>query len=226
MLAQVEIEIAVDAPVAAALHELGVLRMELCADLACDGLTPSRDMLQQTRRAFPGHLAVLVRRTPHSFLAKGQGLADLVADILMAKELGADSIVAGVLRADSSIDEEATLCLIAAAAPCTFTFHRAFDRLADLTAGYRLLRDLQVNRILTSGGASTALLGLPVLRTLGSIALNEGGPTLMAGGGIRAAAAMQVAQVPGVVAIHRSGMLAGALDAEGIRRTLEAVARA
>ncbi len=220
---QVELEIAIDAPFGAALEQLGIQRVELCADLGCDGLTPEAAMLRQTRRDFSGHLAVLVRRTRNGFEAEGAALEALEQDARMARDLGADSIVAGVLSPAGMIDLGATARLVAAAGPCVFVFHRAFDRLADLEAGYRQLAALNVSRVLTSAGAPSALAGLDGLRALGQLALKEQGPRLMAAGGIRAANAVQVASIAGVAAIHRSGMQAGALDTDGIRKTLQAL---
>ncbi len=58
--------------------------------------------------------------------------------------------------------------LIALAKPLTFTFHRAFDRVPNSFEALKLLIDLGVDRILTSGQKATAEAGIELL-----IQLNE-----------------------------------------------------
>ena len=55
----------------------------------------------------------------------------MTADIDIARELGADGVVFGCLRADGTLDTEANALLMSHAKGMSVTFHRAFDRCAN-----------------------------------------------------------------------------------------------
>ncbi len=73
--------------------------------------------------------------------------------------------------------------MVKAAHDLPVTFHRAFDFTPDLEASLELLANAGVQRVLTSGGASTAADGATVLADL----VRQAGSRLvvMAGGGVR-----------------------------------------
>ncbi len=220
-----ELEVAVDAPVGAAVHALGVSRLELCADLASDGLTPDDGMVRATRRAFPGTLSVMVRVKPGPFTANSAELELMLTTIANLRGLGVDALVLGLLGTDNQLDREKVARCIHAAGPVPVTFHRAFDRVADPLATAQELVALGVRSLLTSGGAPTAMLGRGTLETLVLAAAEGRAPAILAGGGIRAAEAAQLARINGLAVIHRSGLSNGSLDHQGLVDTLAAIAK-
>src|SRR5262249_58426214 len=104
-------------------------------------------------------------------------------DVLLAKQLGANGVVFGILQESGMIDRERTRCLVEMARPLSTTFHRAFDLSADLDHALEATIEAGVNRILTSGGAATALDGLATIAGLVARAGNRA--AIMAGGGGR-----------------------------------------
>lgn len=221
---QPELEVAVDAPLGAAVHALGIPRIELCADLAADGLTPSDDMVRATRREFPGTLSVMVRVKPGPFTANATELELMLSTIARLRSMGVDALVLGLLTADNHLDREKVARCVQAAGPVPVTFHRAFDRVAaPLLVAHELVL-LGVRNLLTSGGAPSALQGRETLESLAAAAAVGRAPCILAGGGIRSAEAMQLARIRGLRVIHRSGLKNGVLDQPGLRETLAAIA--
>src|SRR3546814_18697359 len=87
-------------------------------------------------------------------------------DIVMARELGADGIVTGLLLPGGNIDVERTSELVRMAGAMDVTFHRAFDMCADLMLALVDVYQTGIRRVLTSGGRNPAPEGLEILDTL------------------------------------------------------------
>ena len=88
-----------------------------------------------------------------------------------------------------------------ARADAEVTLHRVLDVTPDPCAALRSARELGLTRVLTSGGASAAHDGRDVLRAL--VAAAEGRIQVMAGSGVTAANAAEIAAT-GVDALHFS----------------------
>jgi copper homeostasis protein len=80
------------------------------------------------------------------------------------------------------------------------TFHRAFDRVPDLFDALETLVDLGVSRVLTSGGAASAVEGLSELRDLVEAAEERIG--ILAGGGVRFQNVEEIVEETGVIEVH------------------------
>jgi copper homeostasis protein len=104
--------------------------------------------------------------------------------ISVARDLGMDGIVLGILRADNSIDVERTSELVQWARPLEVTFHRAFDQVPDPLQAVEDVVATGAVRILTSGGAARASEGTQRLQKLVQAAGNR--IAIMPGGGIDA----------------------------------------
>jgi copper homeostasis protein len=178
----------------------GASRIELCASLDVDGLTPSPDLLAAVRHHLSIPVFVLVRPRAGDFAFNPGELAALRRAIMRVRVLGADGIVTGALTADGRVDEEAMPAIIEAARPLPVTFHRAIDRTPDPIAAIEALLSLGVDRVLTSGGAPTAREGA---RTLAAMVRRAGEAlTVMAGGRVRADHAAQLVRDTGVRELH------------------------
>jgi copper homeostasis protein len=136
--------------------------------------------------------------------------------VVAAPVNGAAGIVVGVLRPDNGVDAERTRALVELARPLPVTFHRAIDETPDLCVAIDGLIDAGISRVLTSGGAATAIEGLDVLARL----VERAGTrlTVMPGGGIRAHNARDVITRTRAREIHTRFV-----DEEGMR-ALAAVA--
>jgi copper homeostasis protein len=80
------------------------------------------------------------------------------------------------------------------------TFHRAFDVIAQPADALELLIDLGIRRVLTSGGAATALEGASAIATLRKTARER--IAILAGGGIREHNVREVVARTGVAEVH------------------------
>lgn len=180
--------------------DAGADRVELCSALALGGITPSAGLVEAAvEAAGPLPVHVLVRPRPGDFGYSEGELRVMVADVRAAVEAGAAGVVVGALVA-GELDASALARLVDAAGGADVTFHRAFDLLADPVAGLALLSAAGVRRVLTSGGASSAVDGLDALRML---ARSSGGIEIMAGGGVTVESIPDIAAT-GVDAVHLS----------------------
>jgi copper homeostasis protein len=121
-------------------------------------------------------------------------------DMEMAKKLGADGVVFGILDADGNVDTHRSRELIELARPLDVTFHRAFDMSVDLPRSLEDICATGANRILTSGGEPTAVQGLEVIANLVKAA--HGRIAIMPGSGIKAENARRIVEESGVHEIH------------------------
>ena len=177
----------------------GASTVELCSAMHRDGLTPTKEQIEQARNAFGSRrgLMVMIRPRADGFSYSRQELKVMRRQIAMAAESGADGVVLGALCAgDCIIDEIALHDLVATSAEFDLqvTFHRAFDALANPVESVRILIDAGVDRVLTSGTGwgldQTALNGLPQLKKIVEAA--DGRIEVVIGGGICAATGPQV----------------------------------
>ncbi|MEO5815014.1 MAG: copper homeostasis protein CutC [Gemmatimonadaceae bacterium] len=200
-LGKILIEACVDAIDAALEAERGGAgRLELCGELLQGGVTPSAGLIGAVRERVKIPLFVLIRPRTGDFLYSGDERDVMLRDIALAHALGADGVVIGALNADGDVDVETTRALIDAARPMRVTFHRAFDFTRDQDAALRALLDLGVDRVLTSGGAPTALEGAGALKRLMECAGDA--MTILAGGSITASNVADVVRLSGVREVH------------------------
>ncbi|HEU0180675.1 MAG TPA: copper homeostasis protein CutC [Agromyces mariniharenae] len=217
------------APVAEA---AGADRLELCAALGDGGITPSvgtvAAVFDRVRRV---GVQVLVRQRPGDFVYSSAELEAMAADIRMIRALPRpDAVrlgfVVGALMPDGTIDRAATERLVAVARDVPVTFHKAFDQSPDQFAALDQLVDLGVERVLTSGGAASAIEGSERLAELVSHA--SGRIAVLAGGGVRPDNVEALVRTTGVREVHLrpgaavpSAAIAGAIDASPTARSYD-----
>ncbi|MGB7211360.1 MAG: copper homeostasis protein CutC [Gemmatimonadales bacterium] len=178
----------------------GAARVELCVDLAVDGLTPSAEMIRDSCRALTIPVMVLVRPRAGDSHYSAEEIDGMIGDIERIKSHGAAGVVIGVLDADLEVDRAAMARLIKAARPMSVTFHRAFDAVRDRSVALETLVTLGVDRVLTSGGAVSAEAGIDALREL--VGQASGRIGVLAGGGIRPANVARIVEGTGVREVH------------------------
>ncbi len=180
----------------------GADRVELCANLPEGGTTPSAGMIRAVRRAFSGVLMVIIRPRGYDFLYSEEEMEAMLEDVRIARDLGADGVVIGCLKADGTVDEDRCARLIEAAGPLDLTFHRAFDMTRDLGKALETIHALGVKRILTSGGKADVPAGAAVIADL--VKQSAGRVSLMPGGGVTPENLAQIVRATGVREIHLS----------------------
>ena len=196
-------EICVDSAHAAMAAESGgAHRVELCDSLVEGGTTPSAGMIALTRAQISIGLHVLIRPRRGDFLYSDLEFEIMKHDIKVAKELGADGLVFGILKADGNIDITRTSELMALAYPLSITFHRAFDLTPDPFRAMDDLLQLKVNRLLTSGQQPTALAGAQLIGKLVKQAGNR--LSVMPGAGINEQNVKQIILETGARQYHTS----------------------
>ena len=185
-----------------AAQEGGANRVELCAGIPEGGTTPSYGMIRNARENISIALNVIIRPRGGDFLYSESEIREMIYDIKIAKELGADGLVFGCLNPDGSVDMDAMSRLMEAAGDTPVTFHRAFDHTND---PYKALEDiisLGCARILTSGCRPTALEGAELLAQLVERAGNR--IIIMPGCGVREGNIAEIARLSGAREFHFS----------------------
>ncbi|MEV6715084.1 copper homeostasis protein CutC [Lentzea sp. NPDC051208] len=171
--------IALDAQDAEAAQAGGADRLELVADMASDGLTPSVATFKEVLAAVDIPVRVMLRD------AKGFAPADLKELRRRAAELreaGATEFVLGFLDAEGEIDEGVTLNLAAELAGCAWTFHRALDNSHDVFRSWATVQTLGCDTVLAAGSAKGVEDGIENLKKL----VTQAPPALLVGGGLQA----------------------------------------
>ena len=181
----------------------GAGRVELCANLVEGGTTPSAGTIALARERLGLPLVVLVRPRGGDFLYDADEVTAMLRDVEVARQLGADGVVVGALTPDARVDVAVTRALVDAARPMRVTFHRAFDAARHAAEALDVLVGLGLDRVLTSGGAASALEGAAAL---GALVRQAGGRlAVLAGGGLTAATVGPVVAASGVREVHVRG---------------------
>lgn len=197
--------------------EGGAHRVELCEALELDGLTPSEAMMESAiGTGIP--VQVLIRVREGDFVYNKDEICKMRNDIRLARKLGAAGVVIGALMPDGSIDEEAIRCMMDEAEGLSVTFHRAFDVCRKPEEALEKIISLGCHRLLTSGQATTAELGIPMLKKL--IEQADGRIIIMPGAGVNPQNASRILEETGALEIHGSLRRNGHTSAELVRATL------
>lgn len=197
------VEVCANSPASALVaQQAGANRIEFCNELAVGGITASQGQLVWIREHIHIPVHVLIRPRSGDFLYSDVELDCMLRDIKQCVSMGFEGIVSGCLTADRQIDVKATEKLIAAAGTSHFTFHRAFDRCVNPLGAIKVLEEIGVDTLLTSGQAPSAELGLPLLKRV----LEESKQmVIMPGSGINSQNVLKFAK-EGFTAIHLSGI--------------------
>lgn len=180
----------------------GADRIELCANLAEGGITPSIGTLQKCRNSFDIAMYPIIRPRGGDFLFSQEEFEIMQYDIIICRQLGYNGIVIGILKADGTIDLERTARLISIAYPLEVTFHRAFDRCKDPFIALEQLIEIGCQRILTSGQKPTAIQGVDLITELQKQADDR--IIIMPGSGINKENIKQLAFQTGCTEFHAS----------------------
>jgi len=182
----------------------GAARVELCENLYEGGTTPSHGEILMARKQLHIKLYVLIRPRGGDFLYNDLEFDIMAADVKYCIETGCDGIVIGILNPDGTIDKERCTKLVQMAKQqgLGVTFHRAFDMCADMYQALEDIIEIGCERILTSGGKSTAMEGSGIIANL--IKKAAGRITIMPGSGVSEKNVADLVQFTGAVEVHTS----------------------
>jgi len=177
----------------------GAGRVELCGGLGEGGTTPSAGLIEVVRQHIDIQLFVMIRPRGGDFVYDVFEEEIMRKDIDLAKKLGANGVVLGILLPDGQVDVARTKALVDYAYPMKVTFHRAFDLTPDPIKALKAVIETGAERILTSGLKPSALEGIDLLQKLSK----EAGKSIeiMAGSGVSHHNAAQLKEA-GVHALH------------------------
>jgi copper homeostasis protein len=178
----------------------GVHRIELCGPLHEGGTTPSAGLIARCLERLLVSVHVLIRPRVGDFVYTDDEFEIMKRDVAVAKELGADGVVVGILTPEGEVDAIRLAELHAVASPLRVGFHRAFDVVKDQDEALELLVSLQFDCILTSGAAPTAAQGAEQIKRLVERAGDR--INVIAGGSITPSNVVALVKQTGVHMVH------------------------
>ena len=143
-------------------------RVELNSALFLGGLTPSLGSLILTKQNTDLEVICMVRPRGAGFYYTEVEFEGMLYDAKLLMEHGADGLAFGFLHEDKTVDIERTKQMVELIHKYNgqAVFHRAFDMVDNLLDAIEQLVTVGVDRVLTSGGYSTAPEGAEVLASL------------------------------------------------------------
>ena len=180
-------------------------RIEFCDNIEFGGTTPNFYEFQYLKSNYTIPIYVMIRPKGGSFFYSEAEFTEMKSSIISFREAGADGFVFGILDANNEIDENKNkeLIILSGDKPCTF--HRAFDRTADLDKSIQTLIRLGFKTVLTSGGKPDALKGKENLKNL--VEKYSDQIEILIGGGVRSENIQQLKQFTGGRNFHSSAIL-------------------
>ncbi len=181
----------------------GADRIELCAALGLGGLTPSLGLMKLAS-ACVVPVRAMIRPREGDFTYSDDEIDIMCADIDAAAAHRLEGVVFCANHADGTLDEDALarLCGRAKGHGLAIALHRGFDLTPDPPAALETAVRLNVDTLLTSGGADKAREGISGLATLVAAARDR--IEILAGSGITGQDVAEIAARAGVTAFHAS----------------------
>ena len=145
----------------------GADQLELCSDLANDGLTPDTVLTEKILETISIPLKVMIRHRKGDFFYNKSDISIIKNQINSMKLIGIKHIVFGSLTHLNRINLEQIKMVSELAYPMSVTYHKAIDLSENFFKDAELLLQFKnVKSLLTSGQASTAEKGYLTLKRL------------------------------------------------------------
>lgn len=181
----------------------GADRIELCSALNIGGLTPSYGLMKKAKDLKDIEVFVMIRPRSGDFLYDDNEFETMKDDIILAKEMGFQGVVTGILLSNGNIDIDRMKELVKTAHPLKVVLHRAFDDAKDPIEDIPKLIEMGICRILTSGQRKNALEGA---NYIGQLQKNFGDYiTIMPGCGVNANNLEELYKLTRCTHFHLSG---------------------
>ena len=183
----------------------GANRIELCDNPGDGGTTPSYGFIKAAREKLHIELYCMIRPRGGDFFYSNDEFNIMKTDVQMAKQLGCDGVVIGLLNKDGSVDKERSKRFVEQAYPMGLTFQRAFDRVNDPFKALEDVIETGCERVLTSGLVPGCFDGAPLIAKLVQQA-NER-IVIMPGSGLKSSNVIEVAKITGAREFHTSARI-------------------
>lgn len=145
----------------------GADQLELCSDLANDGLTPDTALTEKILETISIPLKVMIRHRKGDFFYDKSDISIIKNQINSMKLIGIKHIVFGSLTSLNRINLEQIKMVSEWAYPMNVTYHKAIDLSENFFEDTELLLQFKnVKSLLTSGQASSAEKGYLTLKRL------------------------------------------------------------
>ncbi|GAA4909049.1 copper homeostasis protein CutC [Mucilaginibacter defluvii] len=187
---------------AVAAQEGGATRVELCDNLSDGGTTPSAGQILLARKLLHIKIYVLIRPRGGDFLYNDVEFEIMKADIRHCIEAGCDGVVIGMLTPEGHVDKPRCKELVEIAKQWGLgvTFHRAIDMAADIHQALEDIIEIGCERVLTSGGKTTAIEGASVIASL--VQQSAGRISIMPGCGVDENNVNDIVRFTGAKEVH------------------------
>jgi len=180
----------------------GAWRIELCQALEVGGLTPSSATIQLVSRYLTIPIHVLLRPRVGDFTYSRLEVETIKQDLENAKTMGASGVVVGFLDESLKVETDLLEGIVIQASPMEVTFHRAIDVATNMDEAMKAIIGSGCSRVLTSGGAKSAIEGIKTLEHLQSTFGDQ--ISIMAGKGVNSENIRSLAEA-GITDFHMSG---------------------
>ncbi|MET4080079.1 copper homeostasis protein [Pedobacter sp. UYP30] len=180
----------------------GAARVELCDNLAEGGTTPSYAQIALSKKNLDIEIWPIIRPRGGDFLYTDIEFELILEDTKICKSLRCEGIVTGILKANGEVDEVRMCEVIKLATPMKVAFHRAFDMCLNKEKALEDLIKLGIVRVLSSGGASSAVEGSETLAAM--VTQAHGRITIMPGAGVNANNIQELIKKTGATEFHAS----------------------
>lgn len=182
--------------------EAGASRLELNSALEAGGLSPSAGVLDEVTDSVSIPVLVMVRPRSGGFVYTPVEKRAMLRDMELYLDLGASGVVFGALLHSGEIDGDFVSLVRESFPGSELVFSRAFDLTPHLFRAADVLCAHGINRVLTSGGESTAFRGMDAIRELNSQFGRD--LEILPGSGINSSNALEIVRKTGCGWIHGS----------------------
>lgn len=190
----------------------GADRIELCENYSVGGITPSFELLEEVLKIVSIPVFVMIRPREGNFIYNKNELELMKEQIEFCKTTKCSGLVFGILTEENKINASVCKELVELAKPLPCTFHRAFDDCSNMDEALEEIINCGFTRILTSGGAKSALEGIKNLVHLTSKASNR--IIIVPGGGIRANNLESLVNITKTSEYHTAALIHGTDSAD------------
>ena len=188
----------------------GANRIELCADLESDGLSPSYELMKIAKDGLNIPIRAMVRSRAGDFCYTEKEVEEMLSTIDLCKEVGVEGVVFGACTTNQELDLQIIERLADRAKPMKVTIHKAIDCCKNPVQEIKALKKLKnVDAVLTSGAEPTADQGQNMLRMM--IKEAAGQLEIIACGKVTNENLQEIHQLIGAKAYHGK-LIVGSLD--------------
>jgi len=148
-------------------ENLGADRVEICARLDLEGLTPDMKMIKAAVKRLKIPSKIMIRPRDGGFLYTDTEIKKMGSNIDFCRSIGIGEVVLGALTKVGEVDITTISRLSDRAYPMKVTFHKAIDHSNDILKSIESLCHVEgVTSILTSGGKRSALEGRSMIKQI------------------------------------------------------------